>query len=62
MSSPRSPYQEGRDAAAIPPSEGQPKCPYAESDPRRDEWWEGFGDETEDAIAWNGGEFDRDEE
>jgi hypothetical protein len=50
---PKSPYEEGYAAAEIPPSQGQPTCPYPESDPRYDEWWEGFGDCTEDMIWAN---------
>jgi hypothetical protein len=55
---PLSPYCEGQRAAEVAPSRGQPNCPYPDADPRHDEWYEGFGDATEELIAWNGGEFD----
>jgi hypothetical protein len=47
----KSPYQEGYAAAAIPPDEGQPECPYPDGDPRHDKWWEGYGDWAEDVLA-----------
>jgi ribosome modulation factor len=53
----KSAYQQGYEASAIPPPE-QPNCPYQEGDPKHDEWWDGFGDSTEDRIRWNGGEED----
>jgi hypothetical protein len=47
----KTPYMEGYEAASIPPDEGQPTCPYADGDPRRDKWWEGYGDWAEDVLA-----------
>lgn len=46
---PSSPYSQGYEAALIPPPE-QPTSPYSEGSKEHDQWWEGYGDATEDAI------------
>lgn len=53
----KTPYSEGYEAAAIPPPD-QPDCPYPSDSDEARKWWEGFGDATDDMIAWNGGEYD----
>lgn len=54
-SGPKTPYEEGSEAARIPPPD-QPECPYAVDTPERAKWWDGYGDTTEDLIRYNGGE------
>lgn len=51
-----SPYARGIEAGhRIGEYEGvieTPKCPYPEGSPENDQWYDGFGDGTEDYIAY----------
>lgn len=48
---PENPWQEGYNSAYIGDGGKTQPCPYREGSPEYEQWWEGFGQETEDHIA-----------
>ena len=55
-----SPYQRGHNAATrlgeYEGAEDTPDCPYEEGCIDYEDWWDGFGDGTEDFIQWQRGD------